>query len=175
MHSNLPIPNSYWVEPGRLLAGEHPGGMEEQDTRSRLVAFLSLGIDDFKDLTQEQELPSYNNILQQQALERGLSIVYDRFAIPDFGIPSIPEMASILAAIDRSLLSGKRVYVHCWGGVGRTGTVIGCYLVNHGHTPEQALNQIAVWWQSVPKRAYHPRSPETQAQFDFIRDWKAIR
>jgi protein-tyrosine phosphatase len=35
-------------------------------------------------------------------------------------------MTTILDAIDESMTAGKPVYVHCWGGMGRTGTVIGC-------------------------------------------------
>ena len=41
-------------------------------------------------------------------------------------------MVSILDAIDDSVKVGKPVYVHCWGGVGRTGMVIGCWLLRHG-------------------------------------------
>ena len=31
------------------------------------------------------------------------------------------------------------MYLHCWGGVGRTGTVVGCWLVRHGRTGDEAL------------------------------------
>ncbi|WP_374108489.1 hypothetical protein [Nostoc sp. XA010] len=34
-----------------------------------------------------------------------------------------------LPPIDRALNGQEKVYVHCWGGIGRTGIVVGCYLV----------------------------------------------
>ena len=72
-------------------------------------------------------------------------------------------MSDILDAIDAALRDGKTVYVHCWGGVGRTGTVIGCWLVRHGKTGDEALSQIAEWWwRGVQKVRRQPRSPETR-------------
>ena len=43
-----------------------------------------------------------------------------------------PFLKHILDEIDGAILNGKTVYVHCLGGIGRTGTVVGCYLVRHG-------------------------------------------
>jgi protein tyrosine/serine phosphatase len=80
-------------------------------------------------------------------------------------------MRQILDTIDAALASGANVYVHCWGGVGRTGTTVGCYLVRHGMTGQQALDQIASWWSHMPKRDRHPNSPETHEQMEFIRNW----
>ena len=80
-------------------------------------------------------------------------------------------MIEILKLIDNAMLIDKKVYVHCWGGVGRTGTVVGCYLVRHGRTGEEALDQIAIWWQAVEKVYIHPHSPETHEQREFIRCW----
>ena len=68
------------------------------------------------------------------------------------------------AAIDEAMSAGKAVYVHCWGGVGRTGTVVGCWLVRHGRTGEQALEQIATWWTGMEKAYRIPRSPEMPRQ-----------
>ena len=80
-------------------------------------------------------------------------------------------MKSILDQIDRSLAAGRKVYLHCWGGIGRTGTTVGCYLVRRGLNGEQALGQLAAWWRDVPKSRIHPQSPETREQAAFIRNW----
>ena len=40
------------------------------------------------------------------------------------------------------LAGGRTVYLHCRGGIGRTGTVLGCYLVRQGQTAEEALASI---------------------------------
>jgi hypothetical protein len=81
-------------------------------------------------------------------------------------------MTTILDAIDSSLAGGRNIYLHCWGGIGRTGTTVGCYLVRHGLTGVQALAQIAEWWKDVPKSVYYPRSPETDRQVEFIMKWE---
>ena len=168
----IPIVESYWVEEGRFLAGEYPGSYDPEGTRHRMDAFLESGIRTFIDLTQPHELTPYEPILKEQARIREQMAVYYRFAIRDHGIPSVQTMTLILDTIDAAIESGSPVYVHCWGGVGRTGTVVGCYLVRHGHRGEAALAQIAQWWQTVEKRNRHPHSPETPAQLQMVRMWR---
>ena len=73
--------------------------------------------------------------------------------------------------VEERLQAGRRIYLHCWGGIGRTGTTVGCYLVRQGKTGEQALEQLSAWWRGVPKSQFHPRSPETQEQVNFIHTW----
>jgi polymorphic toxin system DSP-PTPase phosphatase-like protein len=169
--ASLPIPNSYWVKPEHFLAGEYPGSHDLKAARQRVVNFLERGFTDFIDLTQSNELAPYDGLLKDEARQRGLTVTYARISIPDRDVPSLQTMTRILDSIDNSLNSGREVYVHCWGGVGRTGTTVGCYLVRHGRTGEQALAQIAEWWQDVPKRFIHPESPETQVQHEFILNW----
>ena len=172
--SHHPIPESYWVEPDRFLAGEYPGSFDPETARRRMDAFLEAGITTFIDLTQSHELVPYEAILKEQARTYGLNITYQRLAIRDYGTPSHKTMTNILNIIDDALASGQKIYVHCWGGVGRTGTTVGCYLVRHGKTGDQALDQIADWWQDIPKHATHPHSPETEEQREFIRNWREI-
>lgn len=166
-----PIIDSYWVEPGRLLAGEYPGDFDEEGTRQRIDALLEAGFDTFIDLTRPGENPPYNTVLNEQAKAYDTEARYYRFAIGDFGLPSPELMKSILDQLDESLGRGGKVYLHCWGGIGRTGTTVGCYLVRRGRTGEEALRQLAKWWQSVPKSEFHPHSPETRRQVEFVRNW----
>jgi hypothetical protein len=169
-----PIPESYWVEPQRFLAGEHPAALDLEIARRRMDAFLEAGFTDFIDLTQPNEFVPYEHILKEQARACAVNVSYKRMSIRDYGIPSRQLMTQILDSIDESLAAGRKVYLHCWGGVGRTGTVVGCYLVRHGKSGEQALQQLAAWWQFVPKRIFHPRTPESDEQMDFIRSWYEI-
>jgi protein-tyrosine phosphatase len=80
-------------------------------------------------------------------------------------------MNAILDQTAESLQTRRRIYLHCWGGIGRTGTTVGCYLVRQGKTADEALDQLSAWWRSVPKSQYHPHSPETREQVKFIRTW----
>ena len=166
-----PFPESYWVEFDRFLAGEYPGRGDEAYTRQRLIALLDAQIDTFIDLTQPGEVPEYFSILKKQAFIYGRQVNYQRFPILDLGLPTRAEMKATLNAVDDALKAGNKVYLHCWGGVGRTGTTVGCYLVRHGKTGQQAVDQIAEWWQDVPKHNVYPRSPQTNPQVRFILDW----
>ena len=100
-----------------------------------------------------------------------MKVEHRSFPIGDFGLPTPETMTSILDTIDVALRDGRKIYLHCWGGIGRTGTTVGCYLVRRGMTGEEALRQLAEWWQTVPKSQIHQRSPETAEQTQFIRSW----
>ena len=52
------------------------------------------------------------------------------------------QTAGILDAIDKALEDGKNVYVHCWGGIGRDGTVVGCWLVRHVMTGRSTVEYL---------------------------------
>ena len=170
--TKLPIPESYWVEEKRFLAGEHPGGYDPETMRRRLDIFLETGINTFIDLTQPHELIPYESILREQAKKYKVNASYHQFPIRDHTIPSAETMTIILDTIDEAINNGGCVYVHCWGGVGRTGTVVGCYLVRHGSTNEQALAQVNNLFKTRPPNPYFSRSPETNEQIEFILNWR---
>jgi hypothetical protein len=168
---NRPILESYWVEPGKFLAGEYPGDFKPETTRKRVDALLEAGFNTFIDLTRPNETIPYIRTLLEQAKYYDIEVQHHSYPIGDFGLPTPEKMMKILNTLDKSLLAGRRVYLHCWGGIGRTGTTVGCYLVRHGKTGEEALHQLAEWWKSVPKSQIHVHSPETRAQADFILKW----
>ena len=166
-----PISESYWVEPGQFLAGEYPATFAEELTRKRVDALIEAGFDTFIDLTNPNETFPYANILHEQANLYQMEVAHHRFPIGDFGLPTPDMMNAILDRLEESLQAGRKVYLHCWGGIGRTGTTVGCYLVRQGKTAEEALEQLAAWWRGVPKSRYHPYSPETGDQVNFVRTW----
>lgn len=174
-----PHSNCYWVRPGALLAGEYPGDLDDTAALGKLRALLDAGVTFFLDLTEPYEpglvapLQPYLPLLEAEATARGQRVTHRRLSIRDYGVPrSRSEMRAILDTLDAAVAAGERVYVHCWGGIGRTGTVVGCYLVRHGLTGTAALAQIAEWWGTVEKSAWHPRSPQTDAQINYVRHWQ---
>jgi len=169
--SSRPILESYWVEPGRLLAGEYPGHYDGELARKRIDALIEAGFDTFIDLTKPDESSPYFRILLEQSKAYDIQVKHHRFPIGDFGLPTPEQMTSILNTIDRELQAGRKIYLHCWAGIGRTGTAVGCYLVRRGMSGEDALYQLAKWWKTVPKSQIHTRSPETRDQADFVRNW----
>lgn len=172
-----PHANCYWLIEGALLAGEYPVlSLGSVDSTDRLDALLDAGVRTFIDLTEEGEGPGpYVARLRERAEARGVRVGHRRFAVPDCGIPSASLMRSTLDAIYDAIAAGEPVYVHCWGGIGRTGTVVGCLLREQGLTPEETLGVIARKWLAMEKRSRHPRSPEWPGQFAFIAQWPASR
>lgn len=171
-----PIPNSYWVIPGRLAAGEYPGTPDPGGTAAKQRDLLKAGIDHFIDLTETMEpLEPYSQIAKDEGRRFRKEVQWERHPIADMSIPSSPDqMTKILDAIEAALASDDTVYVHCYGGVGRTGTMVGCWLVRHGMTRDEALAQIAEWWKGVEKSWRIRESPETAQQRDYVRRWAEI-
>jgi ADP-ribosylglycohydrolase len=160
-----PLPNTYWVLPGLLLAGEHPSGLTAEATGRRLSTLLACGIECFLDLTHPAEIDPYDQALP-------LEIEYLRKPIRDHGLPEKREhMMEILDCLHDAVRSGRPAYVHCRAGIGRTGMVVGCLLVERGLTGEQALDELARLWQQSERSRFWPSVPETQAQTDYVRRW----
>jgi atypical dual specificity phosphatase len=170
MTTGAPIPDSYWLLQDRLLAGEYPGASSAATARAKLESFLDAGIRSFIDLTQEKDrLEPYDALLEEMACERRIEYRYQRFGIRDLGVPTREEMASILAAIRDEISAGRPVYFHCWGGIGRTGTVAGCWLVEQGLSGNDAIERIKQLRRGTPDG--HRWSPETAEQEAFIKEW----
>jgi protein-tyrosine phosphatase len=124
------------IEPGRLVAGRHPCAGELEDVPRVLRELAEQGVTLFVDLTQDGELAPYAHLVEPPG--RCLSA-----PIRDLSVPSREGLVATLDAIDAELEAGGAVFVHCWAGCGRTGVVVGCWLVRHGATPEEALARIA--------------------------------
>jgi ADP-ribosyl-[dinitrogen reductase] hydrolase len=160
-----PLPNSYWVLPGRLLAGEHPGGAGPELTRERLSRLLGAGVDSFLDLTEPQEMVPYEGQLPPR-------VRYLRRSIVDHRTPNdSSEMAGILEALCDALREGHVVYLHCRAGIGRTGMVAGCLLAEQGFSGEQALTELNRLWRKSARSGLWPAVPETAEQVEYVRCW----
>jgi hypothetical protein len=171
--NDKPIPESYWVVPQFFLAGGYPVSTctDEITVHQSLAAFLDFGFDTFFDLTRVGELPAYLPYLQEEAARYGITIYYQRLEIQDRCLPSHEQMGALLDAIDAALAAGRKVYVHCWGGIGRTGMTIGCWLVRHGLTGGKALIRLNELYQMAEQSNFFAHSPETDAQIQFILAW----
>jgi protein-tyrosine phosphatase len=166
-----PIPHSYWIVDGLLLAGEYPGSLNAGRARLKIEALLDAGIRAFFDLTEQHEpLTPYDDLLRGRAEERKIEVSYDRVPIRDFGVPGPADLHALLARISVNTGSGTPSYVHCWGGIGRTGTVIGCWLVEHeAMDGNDALKRIAELRRGTPDG--RRRSPESDEQCALVREW----
>jgi len=168
-----PIPNSYWATP-LLLACEYPWTPKNPN---KLDSLLKAGVRTFIDLTESGELSPYCNILCSRAEPLGIdpsTVEYHNFPIRDRSLPhSVQYMSSVLEVLCNNEARGRISAVHCRGGIGRTGMVIGCWLVQSGVAKDgdEALQIIAKEWITVEKCKRFPHSPETGPQFDFVKHW----
>ncbi len=172
-HPLKPIDNSYWVIPGRFLAGEYPRNKDLESSILKIRNFLQCGVTCFIDLTESSDgLEPYTELLADSL---GRKISYSRFPVRDVSVPATTQhMSDILDAIDVALAQGETVYVHCWGGIGRTGIVVGCWLSRHGFEGKPALKKLWDLWKECPKSMTR-KSPETREQEQYIVSWKEDR
>jgi protein-tyrosine phosphatase len=151
---DAPTLDSYWVDRSRLLAGKYPYAPER---------LLDAGVTLFVDLTEEHELDPYSHLLSEGAR-------HVRMPIRDMDVTSAEQMRRTLDVVDRELRRAGLPYIHCWGGAGRTGTVVGCWLVRHGLDGEAALARIASL--RAHSAALGLSSPQTHAQCAMVRGWR---
>ena len=177
LDKTVPFNQAYWVEPDRLMAGYYPGSALGQVGDPKLNALLKCGIRHFVNLMQSEEMRWYDKPVvpyqdQTRALAQKLEyeVTFDRMPIKDMGIPTRIEMARILDRIDQKIKARQPVYVHCLGGVGRTGTVIGCYLARQGYaTGRKVIRLLQQLRQNTATR--ERLSPESNRQIDLVMSW----
>ena len=155
------------VLPGkRGVSFRYPGRTYQRDLdhdfellRAESVARLIL-------LVEDAELRHWSD---PRIVERGSAggVEVIRHPIPDGRPPaSTAEMEGILAEIREGRASGS-VAVACMGGVGRTGTVAACALVEGGMTADDAIATV--------RAVRHPAAVETAEQERFVRSFADLR
>ena len=129
-----------WIVPGKVLACPYSSAPEPLSRLAREGVGLCVNL-------HERALePAW-------LLDHGLVELH--LPVPDFTAPSPEVLSEAVAAIDRSLSDGRAVAVNCGAGLGRTGTVVACWLVRQGRSPEDAIALV---------RERRPGSIETAEQ-----------
>jgi protein-tyrosine phosphatase len=176
--NNIPFARSYWVIPNRFLAGFFPGSQDLEQERANMEGLVRVGIRHVINLMEDGELDHqgrlfrpYQKSFTEIAALKGIDATWERIPVHDVSVPSRAVMAMILDRVDQALAEGRPVYVHCWGGKGRTGTVVGCYLVRHGIAEGKTALRLIQEMRCNDPRAHEP-SPETEEQRQFVLHWK---
>ncbi len=154
------------------MAGRYPLRENPVDLHPSVYALMDEGIRCFVNLThpENDHLPEYASAFIPFKQQNIMTVQYYRFGIRDFDLPTPELMVQIMDTIDRQIEGGSPVYLHCLAGRGRTGTVVGCWLVRHGSDPGDALRKISDLRKGLP--VWMQPSPETEDQRGFIRNWK---
>ena len=166
-----PLANSYWVLPGRLLAGEYPAGRDPAvDGAARLQQLVTAGISCFIDLTEEGECAPYESLLPP-------TVAYLRRPIRDQNVPRrVTQMRRIQDELESALNAGRNIYLHCRAGIGRTGMVAGCFLIEQGRDGDGALRELnQLWTEQCARAATWPQVPQTVKQTEYVRVWTPRR
>lgn len=171
MKPQTPFESSYWVIPNQLLVGEIPIGSNQNETKVKLDCLINLNVSAVINLMEGDEKDHSGNIFfnyQSHLNEHG--VITHQFPIRDMDIPSPIQMMRILNQINFYVKQYKVVYVHCWGGLGRTGTVVGCYLLSIRLADvHNVLDSISIL--KSQSGLADKESPQTIAQREFILDW----
>ena len=166
--------HAWWVRPGRLLAGEYPGHISDSvRSRQKVDLLVDVGVRTFVDLTTpDDRLTPYSQLVVEAAEARQLDLRHEPFAIPDLGVVDDHLYDDVAESIESGMSRGV-VYVHCWGGVGRTGTVIGCVLADEGLSYEEVIERLGAL--RVSSRKAHRSAPEMPVQLELVRRRAARR
>lgn len=194
-----PTDYSNWVVRGRLMAGGYPGDSVSTERHEQTVdALLAAGVTTFVCLQLTSELSSRFRPYREYAIERhrqrreeqnakakateteivgeGASereLQFLHFPIPD---QYVVEDEKVLALVEELLVrfhAGEVMYIHCWGGHGRTGTIVACLLARlHGFTgadgAEKTLDLTAAL-HCCRVRKTSSRSPQHPIQYTQVR------
>jgi atypical dual specificity phosphatase len=129
-----------WLYHDRLLACAYPWGT------GGLADLASQGVNVVVNLHERGHDPARLSRL-------GLTEVH--LPVADGTAPSPEQLTRGVRAIDRALMEEKRVAVHCAAGLGRTGTLLACYLISTGLDAAAAIARV---------REARPGSVETADQ-----------
>lgn len=173
-----PLERCYWVVEELFLAGAYPGNPDSKAHIDRVQGLFDAGMRTFINLVEENETNNsgspfrrYDDMLRQLASNANTRISHLRLSIPDTKVTTVDRMRSILDVIDLSLAGQTPVYLHCFGGMGRTGTVVCCWLLRHGYAnKDDVLNLLTKLRQADIKRASWP-APENDQQRKFVLSW----
>lgn len=85
--------------------------------------------------------------------------------ITDMTAPTNEQIEEFVDFINDALDDEVAVGVHCMAGLGRTGTMIACFLVSRGLGPEEAIARV---------REARPGSVQTAAQERAVKRWSLV-
>ena len=173
-----PFPQCFWVHDGLLCAGCYPGDTDPEVRDAKLRGLLECGIRQVLNLMEENEkshdgrpFEPYTPRFLALAAERDVVGKCLRLPIRDASAPKPSALQEILDTLETALREQTPTYLHCWGGHGRTSTVIACHLIERGSSPQQAIDAVLRWREDLPKRHY----PFEGDQERFVRSWTGAK
>ena len=123
-------PNFRWIAPGRLAGSARPASVDH-------VAYMAR--------IQIGAVVSAVPVRREVAEAFGThGIEHLSLPIEDYSVPSDAQIRQFLAFVKAYNDRGIPVLVHCYAGIGRTGTLGALYLVADGVSAQEALDRVGV-------------------------------
>jgi len=139
----------------------YPGHVYRSDLSRDLSALRDAGVGRLVLLVDDDELTRWSDpAIVDRAADAGLEVL--RWPMPDGGTPADQRMMDALLASITGARARGDVAVACMGGVGRTGMVVACALVDAGWTATDAVSRV--------REVRHPTAVETVTQERFVHD-----
>ncbi len=103
-----------------------------------------------------------SNRVKEQLKPSGVK--WKRLSIPDFGVPEPSIIKKYLQSVCETIQQEQAVLTHCIAGCGRTGTMIGLFLVTHGYSPAETIE--------ILHRNLGEGCPETHKQIELLHQYR---
>jgi nicotinamidase-related amidase len=150
-----------WIESQRIASGRLgiticPGrGDRDRNLEADLARLRADGVDRLLCLSTEAEL-DWAGVPELGSRAEAFGLNYRWLPVPDQGTCSLSEAVDLVGWCRDGLKRGESVVVTCMGGLGRSGMIAACTLVDAGDTPAAAIASVRV--------ARGPRALETTGQ-----------
>lgn len=141
--------NFSWV-----IQGEIAGMARPVSVVSDLEFLKDNGIEAIVSLT---ELPLHKTLIEEFGFE------YKHIPVADLTSPTQEQIEEFVTFVNNLIFSKKKIVVHCDAGIGRTGTMLACYLVNKGRSAKNAITEV---------RKKRPGSIETMEQEETVEKYE---